>query len=254
MISVTILTKNSELYLDKVLSHLTRFSEVLLYDSGSEDQTFEIAKKYPNVVIHRGTFDGFGKTHNLASSLCKNDWILSIDSDEIVTPELLEEIFNLKLETSTVYSISRHNYYREKFIKGCGWYPDRVFRLYNKKTTSFTDALVHEAVITDNLKRCDLKEPILHFPYKSTQDFIHKMQLYSTLFAKEKAGKKKATFLSALSHGFFAFFKSYFLKHGFLLGSQGFEISFYNGITAYYKYLKLRDLNNIPNPLRFGQN
>jgi glycosyltransferase involved in cell wall biosynthesis len=243
MITATVLTKNSELYIEKVLEALKRFPEVLIYDSGSEDKTLQIAERFPNVIIHKGKFDGFGKTHNVASSLAQNDWILSIDSDEIVSTELTDEIFNLTLDNSTVYSFSRHNYYRKKFIKGCGWYPDRVFRLYNRKTTSFTNALVHEAIIVDNLKTYDFKGPVMHFPYKSIQDFLSKMQLYSTLFAEQYKGKRKSSTAKALSRGLFSFFKSYFLKRGFLLGSQGFEISAYNGITAYYKYLKLRDAN-----------
>lgn len=243
MISVTILTKNSEKHLQRVLEALRTFSEVAILDTGSQDKTMEIAKSYPNVTLHQSPFCGFGPAHNLISSLAKHDWILSIDSDEIASDALVSEISQLKLNPQSVYSFSRHNYYRDKFIKGCGWYPDRVVRLYNKKSTQFSDALVHEAILTNGLEVVSLQSPAIHLPYNSTEDFLSKMQLYSSLFAKDRQGKKNASMGSAIGHGCFAFFKSYFLKRGILLGSQGFEISAYNAITAYYKYLKLRDLN-----------
>ena len=243
MISVTILTKNSTRYLQRVLEALVEFDEVAILDTGSVDDTLEIAKRFSNVVIYKHEFEGFGKAHNLISSLATHDWIFSLDSDEIATPALAQEILELTLNPKCAYSISRHNYYRGKFIKGCGWYPDRVVRLYNKKTTQFSDAFVHEKVLTDNLKVISLEQPALHFPYNSIDDFLNKMQFYSSLFAKEKCGKKSSSLLHAISHGLFAFMKSYFLKRGCLLGAEGFEISAYNAITAYYKYLKLRDAN-----------
>lgn len=243
MISVTILTKNSEKYIREVLEALKTFQEVIVLDTGSKDHTIEIAKSFPNVVLHERAFTGFGHCHNLASSLATNDWILSVDSDEIVSNELLHEIHSLTLNPQAIYSISRHNYYRGKFIKGCGWYPDRVLRIYNRKVTQFSDALVHESIMKKDLEIIFLKKPIYHFPYETTNDFLTKMQHYSSLFAKQYHGKKKSSTLKALSHGLFAFLKSYFLQRGFLLGGQGFEISAYNGITSFYKYLKLRDLN-----------
>ena len=245
MISVTILTKNSSRYIKQVLEALEPFGEVAILDTGSTDETLEIAKNFKNVVIYKHEFEGFGKAHNLISSLATHDWILSLDSDEVVSPDFCKEVLSLTLNPRSVYTISRHNYYRKRFIKGCGWYPDRVVRLYNRKATQFSDAFVHERVLSEGLKTISIDAPVYHYHYNSIDDFINKMQLYSTLFAKEKAKKKQSSLLKAISHGFFAFFKSYVLKRGILLGGEGFEISAYNAITAYYKYLKLRDRNEI---------
>lgn len=246
MISVTILTKNNEKYLDKVLQALQAFEEVLVYDNGSTDNTLEIAGKYPNVTIVKGPFLGFGKTHNQASSLAKGEWILSIDSDEVITPELSREIAKLELKNDQcVYSFPRHNYYNGKLIKGCGWYPDRQYRLYNRNTTSFTDAEVHEQVIVSGMDRVALQHPIIHYSYASVSEFLTKMQHYSELFAKQNSGKKSSTPLKAFSHGLFAFIKSYFIKKGFLDGYEGFLISAYNGHTAFYKYIKLYEANRL---------
>lgn len=243
MISVTILTKNSQKYIGEVLSSVQSFDEVLIYDTGSTDNTLEIAKQFSNVTIRKGPFIGFGPTHNAASSLAKNDWVLSIDSDEVVSTEMAQQIAALKLDEAGVYSFPRDNYYNGKHIKWCGWYPDRQIRLYNKTRTRFTEAQVHEAVITTHMTLIPLSTPIRHYSYASIADFLSKMQMYSDLFAAQYKGRKKSSLLKALGHGFFAFFKSYLLKKGFLGGFEGFVISAYNGHTAYYKYLKLYEAN-----------
>lgn len=243
MISVTILSKNSERHLAKVLDALTSFDEVLLYDNGSMDKTLEIGESYPNVVIKKGSFQGFGPTHNIASALAKNDWIFSCDTDEVATPELIEEIKSLTLERKKVYSIPRRNEYRGRWIKGCGWHPDRVTRLYHRADTRFTDAQVHERILTDQVQVIDLKSPLRHFSYDDIGDFLLKMEHYSELFAKERKGKVSSSPSKAALHALYAFFKSYFLKKGFLDGYPGFVISSYNSHTAFYKYLKLYEAN-----------
>lgn len=243
MISVTILTKNSQKHLWEVLSALASFDEVLLYDNGSTDSTLEIASEFPNVTIQKGGFLGFGPTHNVASALAKNDWILSIDSDEIVTPEMAQEIASTPLQKDCVYSFPRQNYFNGRFIKWCGWYPDRQIKLYNKTKTRFTDAQVHEAVITEGLKVIPMEASLHHYSYDTHGDFLAKMQAYSDLFARQNCGKKNSSPCKAVLHGLAAFFKAYILKKGIFGGYEGFVISIYNGNTAFYKYLKLYEAN-----------
>lgn len=243
MISVTILAKNSQKYLEEVLASTMPFDEVLLYDTGSTDRTRQIAEKFPNVTFREGPFCGFGPTHNQASSIAKNDWILSIDSDEIVTAQMAKDILSLKLDEDCIYSFPRDNYFNGKWIKWCGWYPDRQIRLYNRNRTKFTDAQVHESIIATDMRHIPLKGSMIHYSYANIADFLVKMQSYSDLFARQYQGKKSSSPWKAINHGFFAFFKSYILKRGFLGGYEGFVISAYNGHTAFYKYLKLYEAN-----------
>lgn len=243
MISATILLKGTPKHLEKVLSSLVFVDEVLLYDNGASEEALSICKKFSNAKVYAGPFYGFGKTHNLASAQAKNDWILSVDSDEVVSEALKQELKALQLDINNVYSVPRHNYFQGKWIKGCGWFPDRVFRLYNRRTTTFTDSFVHERVKTDDLKEVKLKAPLEHYSYDTIADFLVKMQSYSALFAEENKGKRSSSLFKAISHGSFAFIKSYFFKRGFLDGSQGYIISSYNAQTAYYKYLKLYEAN-----------
>lgn len=240
MITVTILTKNSERYLAQVLRPLQPFPEVIILDTGSTDNTLEIARSFPNVIVHESLFEGFGPTHNIASSLAKYDWILSLDSDEVMTDSLQQEILALPLDPHCVYSLWRKNYYRGRHIRGCGWFPDRVVRLYHRSATRFCNALVHESVITTGLKVTPLVFPVIHYPYDSISSFLKKMDTYTDLYADQKEGKKASLF-TALGHGLFAFFKSYFLQRGFLLGAEGFEVAWYSMNCSFYKYAKLAE-------------
>jgi len=244
MITATVLTKNCQETLTATLKSLQRFSEVLIFDSGSTDSTLKIASQFPNVKIVQGIFTGFGPTHNTASSHAMYDWVLSIDSDEILTEELVEEIFRLSLDPHHVYQIDRKNYFNGKWVRWCGgWHPDPVVRLYNRRTTRFTNDAVHEQVIVGNLRLIPLSSPLLHTPYRSMDDFLTKMQIYSSLFAEQNKGKRRSTMGKALIHSWLAFVKSYIFKRGFLGGKEGFIISIYNAHTAFYKYLKLMEIN-----------
>lgn len=239
MITATVLTKNSQKTLKSTLDSLVRFPQVIVLDSGSTDQTLKIAENYPNVQIHASPFLGFGPMHNLASELALYDWILSVDSDEIVSEDLAEEVLALPLDPKTIYSIQRKNYFNGKQIKWCGgWHPDFVWRLYHRKATRFSTDLVHEKIERKDLKIVKLKGTLTHTPYHEMNDFLDKMQHYSTLFAVQNSGKKSSIF-KALLHSWAAFLKSYFFKKGFLGGKEGLIISIYNGHTAFYKYLKL---------------
>lgn len=242
-ISITILTYNSEKTIETTLSSLQGFSDIVVLDSGSQDKTAEICKKFPQVRFLHHPFIGFGPMHNRATSLAKYDWILSLDSDESLKPSLKKEIFDISLDPTAVYSIERENYYRKKHIQGCGWSPDRVIRLYNRTQTSFSNALVHESVVTNGLKVIPLKERILHTPCTSVSQFIKKIENYSNLYADEYKGKKRISSATPYLHSLFAFFKSYFLKKGFLDGWEGLEISLYNANCALYKYLLLKERN-----------
>lgn len=229
--------------LAKVLKPFQHFGEVLVYDTGSTDRTLEIASKFSNVTIVQGVLNGFGPTHNLASSLAAHDWIFVIDSDEVATEECVREIEQLSLNPDCVYSFPTHNYYNGKWIKHCGWYPDRHLRLYDRTRTRFNDLMVHESVITTGMQEVDLAGPVNHYSFQNVSDFLRKMQTYSSLFAEQHQGKRKSSPTIALGHGVAAFLKSYLLKKGFLDGYEGFLISAYNSHTTFYKYLKLYEAN-----------
>lgn len=242
MISVTILTKNSEETLASCLKALESFSEVILLDTGSTDLTLDIGRSFSNVKIYETEFKGFGPLHNLAAEKTSHDWVLSIDSDEIITEELVNEIQNTNLNPNCLYSFPFNNYFNGKLIRGCGWFPDRHTRLYNKTQTCFTHDALHETIQLKHLTEVRLKNVVKHYSYRSISDFLKKMEHYSSLFASQNRQKMSASLTKAIAHSVYAFIKSYLFKKGFADGQEGFIISIYNAQTAFYKYLKLKEL------------
>lgn len=245
MLSIIILTKNSEKSLERALESTISFPEVVLLDSESTDSTKSIASKYSNVRFHLRPFCGFGPMRRLADTLSTYDWIFALDSDEVLSPLLIQTLHSISLNPKNVYRFPRQNFYNDKWIRWCGWYPDKQIRLYNKKMTSFSKALVHEKVETQHMHIIDVKSPIFHYSYHRMEDFLVKMQLYSNLFSDQYTGKKKASMIRALGHSSYAFIKSYFLQSGFLGGREGLLISLYNSHTTFYKYLKLWEKNKL---------
>ncbi|WP_333804560.1 glycosyltransferase family 2 protein [Sulfurospirillum sp.] len=242
-ISVTILTKNSEEHLTKCIGALQSFDEIIILDNGSTDNTLTIAQQYPNVKIFKNEFIGFGPLKNLAIHYTQNDWIFSIDSDEITTPALINEIHSINFNQNTIYSIKRSNFYGTKKMQCCGWDNDFVKRIFNKQSTKFSDDLVHESLIENGLKIEKLKNGLEHYSFKNVDELIDKMQKYSSLWAQDKKSKKKASPFQAVVRAFFTFIKFYFLKKGFLNGYEGLVISISNANGVFYKYIKLYEKN-----------
>jgi glycosyltransferase involved in cell wall biosynthesis len=248
-ISATILTKNSEKYIEKVLKSLEWCDEVVVLDSGSTDATLDIARSFANCRVHvlEGEFLGFGLMHQKMSALAKNDWILSVDSDEVVSDELKAELQNLAADKNSVYMIPSKNYFNGKHIYSCGWYPDYKARFFNKSVTDFNAEAVHENVVLEGRSVVYLKSAFLHYSYDGVDDFLKKMHLYSSLFARQNVGKKSASPAKAVLRALWAFIKTYILKGGIRQGYEGFVISAYNAQTTFWKYIKLYEENKRQN-------
>lgn len=241
-ISVVLIVSNAEKTLSICLESLASFQEVIIYENNSTDNTKKIALSYQNVKLYSGEFLGFGPTKNLALSYATNDWILSLDSDEVLSNEFLKELTKTNLNKKYVYTILRTNYYKNQEIKHC-WGNDTIVRLFNRTTTKFTEKKVHEHIITDRLDIKHLSGNIKHYPYTTISDFIIKLDKYSTIYAQDNVGKKNSSPLKAFINGNFSFFKTYFIKQGFLDGYAGLVIAFSHMATNFYKYIKLYELN-----------
>ena len=242
-ISIVLITKNSENSLKSCLESLKKFNDVIIYDNGSNDKTVQIAKSFANVTVHEGEFFGFGKTKAHAVSLAKHDWVFSLDSDETVSPELVDELLTMPLNDAQLYYVRRDNFYNGRHIKCCGWYPENIVRLFNKTKTNFDDSAVHEKIEVKNLKSDYLKFPINHYSFHSVADFLVKIQSYSEIYANEHKGKRSSSILKAILRGKSMFIKSYIIKGGWKCGFEGFVISFFAGLGTTVKYLKLREKN-----------
>ncbi|ECL3117732.1 glycosyltransferase [Campylobacter jejuni] len=245
-ISIIIIVKNAEQTLLECLNSLKDFDEIILLNNESSDNTLNIAnefkKDFANLYIYHNAFIGFGALKNLALSYAKNDWILSIDADEVLENECIKEFKNLELQEDNIIALSRKNLYKGEWIKACGWWPDYVLRIFNKNFTRFNNNLVHESLILpSNAKKIHLKNGLRHYAFRDISHLINKMQHYSSLWAKQNIHKKSGV-LKANLRAFWTFFRNYFLKNGFLYGYKGFIISVCNALGTFFKYMKLYEL------------
>lgn len=242
-VSAVMIVKNGVRTIRKTLESLREFEDVVIYDNGSSDGTQEIAREYPNVNLIEGNFDGFGTTKNRAADFAKHDWVLIIDSDEVVDAGLLHALQTKKLDPGTIYIVNFLAYYKEIQIRHCGWNNQKIRRLYNKTVTRFNDNAVHENIIDEGMKKEMIEGNMKHYSYMSISDFIIKLDRYSTLFAADNAGKKSSSPAKAFFNGLYSFFRTYILKRGFLDGYAGLIIAFSHMATNFYKYIKLYEIN-----------
>ena len=250
-ISPVIIAKDASKTIGQTLESLKLFDEVIVYDTGSADNTIEIARKFNNTIIYSRPFEGFGESKNKAAELAKYDWILSVDSDEVIGPKLLNSIQRLEIDDSAAYKFRRYNFYRNHRIKHSGWGKEYVVRLYNKTKMRFNDKLVHENIETGQAKIITLEGELMHYSYHCISDFIRKRDLYAELFAIQHTGKRKSSPFMAFIRGTFDFLNTYLIKRGFLDGYRGLLISVSNANVSFYKYLKLYE-SNISNDKRIS--
>ena len=241
-ISCVLIVKNAEATLYATLDSLQAFEDVVVYSNNSTDNTDTIAASYENVHLIHGDFIGFGPTKNRAAEFAKNDWILSLDADEVLSESFIQGLSELVLDDERLYTILRVNYYKNQQIKHC-WGDDVIIRLYNRKRSSFTQKKVHEKIIKEGFTLQSLSGVVQHYPYSCVSDFVEKLERYSTIYAQDNVGKKSSSPSKAIFNALFSFFKTYILKRGFLDGSAGLLIAFSHMATNFYKYFKLYELN-----------
>jgi hypothetical protein len=232
-ISVVIMVKNAEETIEECLDSLQLFGEVILYFNDSTDNTKEKIKKYKNIKIIDGNFFGFGKTKNKAATYSKNDWIFSLDSDEILNKSLLNELAQINFsDIKKIYRVKRNNYFLGYKTQDS----DSIVRIYNRKFTSFNHNNVHEKVIVPkDAEVVTLKNSFKHLNITNINQTLTKMIQYTDLGSE---GKKICFFSVVLAKSFFAFFKIYILKGNILKGWVGIVLGINAANRRYYKYLK----------------
>jgi len=239
-LSVMVITKNEAHNIGACLHSAMFADQIVVVDSGSTDETVQIAKSLGAEVVVSTDWPGFGVQKNRALALANSEWVLSLDADERLTPELLAEIqATLKAPHFDVYSFPRLSSYCGQYIRYSGWYPDRVIRLFRRRSARFSDDLVHEKVITSSVVG-QLHFPLLHESFPDAESVVDKVNRYSTAGALSLFARgKKSSLSQALLRGFWAFVRTYFLRFGFLDGRLGLVLAISNAEGTYYRYLKL---------------
>ncbi len=244
MLSVVIITKNEAGHIARCLESISWADEIVVLDSGSEDDTVSICRQYTDKV-YQTDWPGFGIQKQRAVDKANGDWILSVDADEVVTPELRSEIeAALRQEGYNGYEIPRLSSYCGRQMRHGGWWPDHVLRLFRRDCGQFTDSVVHERIIVQG-QIGQLTTPLLHDAFINLDEVLHKVNCYSTLGAELLYQRGVRSSLSkAILKAFWTFIRTYWLKAAILDGREGLMLSISNAEGAYYKYLKLLELQN----------
>ncbi|MBU0730335.1 MAG: glycosyltransferase family 2 protein [Proteobacteria bacterium] len=242
--SVAIITRNEEARLADCLESVSFAEDLVVVDSDSTDRTVEIAKSYGARVFIE-PWQGFSYQKQYAVNQCKHDWVLILDADERIPQESVTQIAQVLKDSSLKvcgFSFRRRNFFHGRWIKHCGWWPNQVLRLVDKRKGVFDGRAVHEGWIAQGPITA-LDTEIVHLSYRSYSELIDKMDRYSSIGAEDLYQKNKQTgALKPISRGIWMFCKTYFLQKGFLDGFDGLVISLMNAAGSFFKYAKHREL------------
>lgn len=243
-LTVTVITKNEAHNIEACLRSVDFADQRVVLDSGSTDGTAELARVAGAEVSVQDNWQGFGIQKNIALSLARSDWVLSLDADERVSTELRAEIESaIASPQFDVYAFPRISSYCGQYMRHSGWYPDRVTRLFRRGSAKFSDDLVHESLVTASAVG-RLAPPLLHESFRSFEGVLDKVNRYSSAGAESlKNQGQRSSVSKALGHGLWAFVRTYFLRLGFLDGRMGLLLAISNAEGTYYRYLKLWLLN-----------
>ena len=242
-ISVCMLIKNEEDRLTKSLPPLSIFKEVLVYDSGSTDESIKICKKYHAKVI-QGEWLGFSETRKKLFHQASQPWIFWLDADEAVTAELSKELSAINFENPLCegFEVNRKVFFENQWINHGEWFPDWNLRIFRSDCWEIEDRAVHESI---NLKGSSrkLKGILEHHSYRNWNDRNLRMEKYSELWAQMKLQEGVKTFIAeGTLRGIWRFFRNYIIKLGFLDGILGLKISISIAKEVNLKYKKLHQL------------
>ncbi len=242
-VSVVVLTKNEQARIARCLDSVKWADEIIVVDDESTDQTREIVSKYTDRIFVR-KMEVEGRHRNWAYAQAKNNWILSLDSDEVVTPELSEEIRRVVSDNpkENGFTIPRRNYIGGYWVKYGGWYPSPQLRLFKKDKFRYEEVAVHPRAFMDD--PCGhLKSDIIHYSYKNLEDFLAKLNNQTTREAQKWFAQNRPMRLYIfLWRSFDRFIRTYIVRKGYKDGFIGFIIAFYASLYQLMSYIKYREL------------
>jgi (heptosyl)LPS beta-1,4-glucosyltransferase len=242
-VSVTVITRNEAADIADALASVAWADEIVVVDSQSTDDTVSIARRHTGRVVARD-WNGYADQKNYAASIASHDWILSLDADERVTPELAEEI-KTTLATApaaAAYRIPRVTWHLGRWVRSTDWYPDYQTRLYDRRAAEWAGRYVHESVQVRGVTG-QLRHDIQHYAYRDIADHLETIDRYTTYAAKQmhEAGRRAGAF-DIVAHPPLAFLRNYVVRGGLRDGLPGFIISAMNSYYVFLKFAKLREL------------
>jgi glycosyltransferase involved in cell wall biosynthesis len=244
-LTVTVITRDEAANIGAALESVSWADEIIVIDSRSTDETVDIARRHATRVEVRD-WHGYSEQKNYAAALASNDWILSLDADERVTPALAAEIQALlrRGPGARGYRISRVTWYLGRWLHGTDWYPDYQLRLYDRRAGRWNSRKVHESFELDSTPG-RLRHHLEHYAYRNVSDHISSIDHYTTLAAEQWAEEGRRTNVVELAiHPPVAFVRNYILRFGFTNGVAGFLVSTLNSYYVFLKLVKLWELQH----------
>jgi len=242
LLSVVVITRNEERNIKDCLESVKWADEIIIVDDNSTDRTVEIAQVYTDRIFHR-KMDIEGRHRNWAYSQARNSWVLSLDADERVTPELKEEIERSISDPGNFkgFIIPRRNYIGDYWVKHGGWYPSGQLKLFIKEEFKWEEAEVHPRAFLKG-HAGNMKSDLIHYSYKDFEDFVNKMNKQTTLEARKWVrDKRKMGLGKAFWRTIDRFCRTYFRKKANKDGLIGFMISIFAGLYQILTYAKYRE-------------
>lgn len=242
-LSVIIITKNEAINIVDCIKSASFADEVLVLDSSSSDSTVQLAIEQGARVITTD-WPGFGQQKNRAIEASTGEWIFSLDADERISPALADEIkVVITQEKFDVFDVPRKSLFVSKFMAHSGWWPDRTKRLFKRNHAAFSDHQVHEHLQTNAIVG-RLKHHLIHYSYRELDSVLDKINRYSSAGARDMHLRgKQGSLTKAISHGLWAFIRTYLIRAGFLDGREGLMLAIANAEVTYYRYIKLAYLS-----------
>ncbi len=242
-LSALIITLNEERNMKELLTDLAFAHEVIVVDSYSTDRTKDICLSFPNVKFIENKFENYTAQRNFAIDQASYDWILFIDADERLTPELKKEILETIIldEPKSAYLLYRTFMFKNSKLRFSGWQTDKIFRLFHRKKARYTnERLVHEKLDV-NGEIGKLKSKLIHYSYSDYQSYKAKMVAYGRLKAIEAKNRGIVpNFFHFVIKPLYKFFYQYFIRLGVLDGSNGIVICYLNAYSVYVRYQFLK--------------
>ncbi len=239
-ISAAIITHNAVGQgLERCLASLSGLDEVVVFDQGSDDGTVQLCERF-GARVYRGDWEGFGRTKQAAVMKTRNRWVLSIDADEEITPELKAAILALgDAPECAAYAVNRLSSFLGRWMRHCGWHPDWVVRLFDKERARFNEKTVHEEIVVQGATG-RLDGLLRHHAYDTMEQYVAKLNRYTTLAAGEALDRRERTTLpGAVLRAKATFARMYFLQRGFLDGWHGLVLCLCSSFYVLTKYLKI---------------
>jgi glycosyltransferase involved in cell wall biosynthesis len=238
-VSAAIITRDQAAALDRCLGALGFCDEVVVLDQASTDETAAVCARH-GARLEQTEWLGFGPTKQRAVAACRNRWILSIDTDEVVTPELADAITALPDQPApAAYSVNRLSRFLGHWIRHGGWHPDRVIRLFDRERAGFDDRPVHESVQVDGVVE-RLPGLLHHHTYETMEQYIAKLDRYTTAAAEDlHRNGRRASLADAVMRSQAAFWRMWLLQGGILDGWAGTVLCHASAFYVLSKYVKL---------------